>query len=50
MKIGFARVSKADLNLDNQVKKLEEAGCEQIYTEVVSGSKKLSQRPELQNM
>ena len=50
MKIGFARVSKDDLELDNQKIKLREEGCEEIYEEVVSGSKNIEKRPELQSM
>ena len=50
MKIGFARVSKGDLDLENQKKKLREEGCEEIYEEIVSGSKKIDKRPELQSM
>jgi len=33
MKIGYARVSTADQNLDLQVDALERAGCEKIYKE-----------------
>ena len=50
MKIGFARVSKGDLDLENQKKKLREEGCEEIYEEIVSGSKNIDKRPELQSM
>jgi DNA invertase Pin-like site-specific DNA recombinase len=45
MKIGYARVSTREQNLDMQVMALEEAGCEKIYEEVVSGAK--SDRPVL---
>ena len=37
MKIGYARVSTAAQNLDMQVSALNDAGCEKIYTEKVSG-------------
>jgi DNA invertase Pin-like site-specific DNA recombinase len=45
MKIGYARISTADQSLDRQVDVLEEAGCEQIYAEEVSGA--AADRPEL---
>lgn len=38
MKIGYARVSTREQNLDMQVFALEDAGCEKIYEEVVSGA------------
>ena len=43
MKIGYARVSTREQNLDMQVIALENAGCEKIYEEIVSGAK--SERP-----
>jgi len=45
MKIGYARVSTRDQNLDLQVDALKRAGCERIYQDVVSGSK--TARPAL---
>ncbi|MGD6775253.1 recombinase family protein [Sutcliffiella horikoshii] len=46
MKIGYARVSTQDQNLNSQLDALEKAGCERIYTEKQSG--KRDDRPELQ--
>lgn len=48
MKIGYARVSTKDQNLDLQIEALEKAGCEKIYQEKISGATK--NRPELDNM
>ena len=48
MRIGYARVSTADQNLDSQIDALEAAGCERIYREHASG--KNAKRPELQRM
>lgn len=39
MKIGYARVSTAEQKLDSQIDDLKNAGCEKIYTDVISGSK-----------
>lgn len=45
MKIGYARISTEYQNLHMQEDALKSAGCEEIYTDVSSGSK--SQRPGL---
>src|SRR3954463_2001064 len=39
MLIGYARISTQDQNLDLQRDALQKAGCEQIYTDRVSGTK-----------
>ena len=48
MKIGYGRCSTLDQNLDWQVDKLKNEGCERIYTEKISGAK--ADRPELNRM
>lgn len=49
MKIGYARVSTKDQNLDLQLDELKKVGCEKIYKDFgVSGSK--ATRPELDKM
>lgn len=48
MRIGYARVSTKDQNLDLQLDALTKAGCEKIYREKISGAGK--ERPELQKM
>ena len=40
MKYGYGRVSSAGQNLSVQVKQLQEAGCDTIFKEKVSGRKK----------
>lgn len=48
MKIGYARISTREQNLDLQIFALEKAGCEKIYEEIVTGSK--VDRPILNNL
>lgn len=48
MKIGYARVSTLDQNLDLQMQALKKAGCQKIFYEKVSGA--VRQRPEFQQM
>lgn len=48
MKIGYARVSTNEQNLDRQIDLLKEAGVEKIYEEKMTGTKR--DRPELDKM
>jgi DNA invertase Pin-like site-specific DNA recombinase len=48
MKIGYARVSTQDQNLDLQLKALNKAGCVKTFREKVSGVSR--HRPEFQRM
>ena len=45
MKIGYARVSTGEQSLDAQIDALEDAGCERIYTDKLSGT--TAERPGL---
>ncbi|MGC7871540.1 recombinase family protein [Desulfosporosinus sp. SYSU MS00001] len=45
---GYCRVSTVDQNLDRQIQAVQEAGCEVIYAEKISGTKK--DRPELSKL
>ena len=46
MKIGYARVSTIDQDLQSQIDLLKKEGCDKIFTEKVSGAS--SHREELQ--
>ena len=48
MKIGYARISTTDQNLDLQLDALNNAGCEKIITDEISGS--LSERVGLKEL
>lgn len=48
MKIGYARVSTAEQELDAQIEQLEKAGCDKIYHEKISGAKR--ERPQLSEL
>lgn len=48
MKIGYARVSTREQNLDRQLDQLEKAGCKKIFQEKLSG--KNMDRPTLQEL
>ena len=48
MKIGYARVSTEEQNLDRQLDSLKEAGCSKIIKEKITGIKK--DRPELDKL
>jgi len=48
VKIGYARVSTADQNLDSQLALLQQAGCQRIFQEHASGMNR--QRAGLQRM
>ena len=48
MKIGYARVSTREQNLDIQIDALKKEGCEKIYQEIISGGK--LERPVLNDL
>jgi DNA invertase Pin-like site-specific DNA recombinase len=48
MKIGYARVSTQDQNLSLQLDALEQAGCQKIYREKITGATR--ERPELKKL
>jgi len=47
MKIGYARVSTLEQNLDLQIDALKAAGCEKVITDRITGS--ASDRPGLKS-
>ena len=48
MRVGYARCSTADQNLDTQIERLKAEGCERLFTEKVSGGSSIEDRAELQ--
>ncbi len=45
MKLGYARVSTEDQNLDGQRQRLSVAGCEKLFEEKLSGAKRNRPNP-----
>ena len=48
LRIGYARISTHEQSLDSQVDALQQAGCERIYCDKISGTK--AERPELDRL
>ena len=48
MKLGYARVSTADQDLRLQRQQLKDTGCEKLFEEKISGTRK--KRPELEKL
>ena len=48
MKLGYARVSTGEQNLDNQCRRLLAEGCEMLFEEKMSGAAK--SRPSLEKL
>jgi DNA invertase Pin-like site-specific DNA recombinase len=48
VKLGYARVSTEDQNLDGQCRRLSAAGCEKLFEEKLSGARR--NRPRLEKL
>ena len=48
MRLGYARVSTGDQNLDGQCQRLSAAGCEKLFEEKISGARR--NRPKLEKL
>ena len=48
MRIGYARISTHEQNLDLQLDELKKVGCKEIITDKIKGS--LSERPGLESV
>ena len=48
MRLGYARVSTEDQNLDGQCQRLSAAGCEKLFEEKISGARR--NRPKLEKL
>ena len=48
MRLGYARVSTEDQNLEGQCRRLSAAGCEKLFEEKISGATR--NRPELEKL
>ena len=45
MRLGYARVSTGDQNLDGQCQRLSAAGCEKLFEEKISGTRRNRPKP-----
>jgi len=48
MKVGYARISTPKQSLENQIALLEDAGCDKIFSDTISGYK--SMKPQFEEM
>jgi DNA invertase Pin-like site-specific DNA recombinase len=48
MRLGYARVSTGDQNLDGQCQRLSASGCEKLFEEKISGATR--NRPKLEKL